>query len=210
MSDTATLAQLRSDPDGMFARADFAVDTGSVPGGALGGPCRLDCEPLAARLFSLQVRPGQGDYVFPYASMQDGGVGTCAVPIAAPDGTIVVTGGMNGCALHVSRTATHLHFFHELNGRAMNGKLVPGAVVSQVMAPQYMGVDDQARTLVARYAASGTMAMPVYHLLTIRRGAVWKIFASAVMQRRASNTGASLGPQAFLPRASKLVGQFDA
>ena len=123
---------------------------------------------------------------------------------------MVVTGGMNGCALHVSRTENRLHFYHELNGRALTGTLVPGAVVSQVMAPQYMGVDGQADTLVARYASSGTMAMPVYHLVTIRRGAVWKTYSSAVMQLRASSTGAPLPSRGFAPRGTKLVGQFAA
>lgn len=198
----ATLARLRLSPDDVFRSDDFIVETGPGTGGA----CLLTCETVAPAIHRLRVGAGQGDWMFPYVTTQQGGVGTCAVPAGAPNGTIVVTGGMNGCALHVSQSNGMLHFFHDLNSRSMGGKLVPGELVSQVGYTQYAGSEGAGDGLVARYAASGGAAMPIHYLLTIRVGTVWKVYSSSVLEVRDRRGARSY--QSFQPHADKLVGLF--
>ncbi len=58
-------------------------------------------------------------YFFPYFS------GTtppefCIVPVACDFGTLVSTGGMNGCTLHIYRTNEHYIFIHDNNHQSVD------------------------------------------------------------------------------------------
>lgn len=46
--------------------------------------------------------------------------GFCIVPVACNFGTLVSTGGMNGCTLHIYRTTRHYIFIHDNNHQLVN------------------------------------------------------------------------------------------
>jgi hypothetical protein len=77
-------------------------------------PCRRNAN---RTLVTLKVGnlPGRV-YYFPRTPS---GVGIVEVRIAAPDGTIVVTGGMNGCSVEVIQRGSTLVFYHDADGCQM-------------------------------------------------------------------------------------------
>ena len=207
-------SRLRINPDKVIAEYDFVVVNEVYRQGTIGGPCRLSCRETTPRVYTLSAEHGFGDWFFPYVSRTEGGVGTCQVPADQQHGTIVATGGMNGCALQVNRVGrgerSTLHFYHDTNSRSMKGKLTPGDVVALIQPDQYCGVDGMGAKLAGDYSRAHSKSGAVFehYLLTIRDGALWKIFSSSVL--RIQSTDNSVKFQSFRPKPTKLVGMFPA
>lgn len=190
----AAQALLRADPDTAMSKYRFIVSTEIYTAGTIGGRCLLRCEPVNGDVYRLTAKQGHGDWFYPYINGPDGGVGVCVVPIGQPEGTLVVTGGMNGCALQVNRSGNNFYFYHDLNGRSLQGKLTPGEVVCRVEYKDYAGPLDLASKMAAAaggrgysfWGATYTSAMHENYLITVRRGGRWKVYISAVL--RISNT----------------------
>lgn len=84
------------------------------------------------------------DYFFPYVTTGQGRppVGMVNVPIGLPQGTIVMTGGLNGCALQVNQNNGYLLFCHDLDGKYIPSAFSPqGQILSRVTFRDY-GIND--------------------------------------------------------------------
>ena len=109
-----TLASLRATPAVECARSGF-ICRGALLNSALGGPCSLSCQTFSG-VYQIDVAAGAGDWFIPFAS---GAARYCDIPRGQPDGTLVVTYPMNGCALEVHRRTTGNRFYHDSDGRSM-------------------------------------------------------------------------------------------
>ncbi|HEY1028015.1 MAG TPA: hypothetical protein VGE28_10380 [Pseudomonas sp.] len=115
MNEKTALSLLRADPGNACHILGFLV----VPDTQLathGGPCNITARQVDDNVFELVATHGNGrDFFFPYRPQ---GVGQCMVPGNCPTGTIVLTGGMNGCSLQVERQANGSYVFqHDANGK---------------------------------------------------------------------------------------------
>jgi len=203
-------AQLRIDPDKTFEKYDFVVDNSVYTQGTIGGACQLTCSDAGSQIYRLNAAQGSGDWFFPYINSSDGGVGMCEVPANQANGTIVATGPMNGCLLQVNRANDRLFFYHDLNGKNMKGKLVPGEVVALIEYEKYAGVENMGYNLASNYSGSHSTsgAIHEYFLVTVRVGNLWKTFCSSILKIQTS--GNAISYQAFRPRRQKLVNIFQA
>ncbi len=136
--DLWALQILRVEPETAITKYGFIVDTEVYDHTWSGGPCKLECTMGSDSVYRLTAKSGVGDWFFPYCSMSMGGeVGTCMVPFNQPDGTIVTTGGMNGCSLQVNKFKGAFFFYHDLNGNSL--KDAPGEVVCRIDYVDYAG-----------------------------------------------------------------------
>ncbi|WP_141113187.1 hypothetical protein [Chromobacterium haemolyticum] len=118
MNDTQALELLRQNPEVACKNFVFKYNNGPAHTGAhkeiYSGPCTAVCKKIAERVYEISAIKGKGtDYYFPYIPKS---VGKCTAPSGAPKGTIVMTGGMNGCALQVDRNGNDYIFMHDANG----------------------------------------------------------------------------------------------
>ena len=123
------LADLRISPMETMRNYAFHVDVMlSLPGRQLYGvPVFLTESTDEYTIHHLTTRMAAGnaqDYYYPYIG---GDVGR--VLVSQPtNGTIVVTIGMNGCALEVRYSAAGFTFYHDADGKQMNHKVHDGGV----------------------------------------------------------------------------------
>ncbi|MBN8890550.1 MAG: hypothetical protein ABS99_01875 [Acetobacteraceae bacterium SCN 69-10] len=233
-SNHAALALLRADPDSAMAKYGFVVGSDVYTAGNTGGACLLSCEPLGHNIFKLTAKQGFGDYLFPYVNGTPG-VGDCTVPQGQEDGTIVTTGGMNGCALQVNRFGANFHFYHDNNGVSIAalGIVPPGNMVARVNYKSYAGplelgkklAEDAFNTVNTRTTTVATTAQYQYFCLNIHVGGRWKVYYSSILETGTttiSNTyllGTSIllansvattrSYSAFKPTITPLITSFD-
>ena len=210
---------MRADPSAAFEKCGFFVTSDVYQNTTLGGPCAVHCEPANGAVYKLTAKQGQGDYFFPYVHVTSGGVGVCIVPAGQAEGTIVMTGGMNGCALQVNRSGNDFYFYHDANGVSMAGKLTPGDVVCRVEYKDYagrMGLGEKLSVDFNRSESSGKGGMVhEYYLITIRSGGKWQVFCSALLRTSIRKTAFWSGQDynditfaPFMPTYSRLVTSF--
>ena len=120
-----------------------------------------------------------GDWFFPYRHK----VGMCIVPVGQPEGTLVLTGGMNGCTLTVYQHSGNFYFYHDNNGlylRDMNPG-PPGELVCNVPYRSYGGPLDIGQKQATDLTKSMKMPVNFQHtLITVRSGARWKVYVTGV------------------------------
>jgi hypothetical protein len=210
---------MRADPDTAFEKYGFFVTSEVYTNTTLGGPCAISCKSANGAVYQLTAKQGQGDYFFPYVHVTSGGVGVCIVPVGQAEGTMVVTGGMNGCALQVNRSGTDFYFYHDANGTSMMGKLTPGTVVCRVNYDSYAGkmnLGDKISTEFNRAAVGGKSGMVhEYYLITIRSGGKWKVYSTALLRTSVRKTAFWSGKDynditfaPFMPTYSRLITSF--
>lgn len=106
----------------------------------LGYSCSVQCAEIENNVFQLNISKGGTDYYFPYVLADSGGAGMCKIPFGVPDGTLALTGSMNGCALEVRRVSDGFLFYHDANGTCLaNSPLQMGVLVCRVDAARYEG-----------------------------------------------------------------------
>jgi hypothetical protein len=200
----SVLDQVRSNPDAAFEIYDFYVDASRssvVSDGRVqtGGPCTI-LEECNRTLVTLKVGnlPGR-DYYFPW---KPSGVGIVEVPMAAPDGTIVVTGGMNGCSVEVIQRGSTLVFYHDADGCQMRNTVpVDGSPIFRRDYKEYAPHDIGYKTMDALKATRAYL----YQFVFVKTGQIWKAFVSGVMldgSQRGRVTGS------FRDAPSKMMGSF--
>lgn len=113
-----TLSKLRVNPE--HACQQFAYRTapasGSFNTGNVGGPCTISCTEAAPGFFDLKATATNvsSDYFYPWVGS---GVGEVTVPKAVPDGSVVMTGGMNGCTIVVVDRLQNYIFYHDADSK---------------------------------------------------------------------------------------------
>ena len=218
-STHAVQSLMRANPEVAFAKYGFPVVSTVYQNGVTGGPCAIGCEDLGNGIYRLTAKQGNGDFLFPYVNTAGGGVGSCLVPILQSEGTIVVTGPMNGCSLHVYREAGQgFRFYHDLNGESLTNP-PPGVPVCRVDKYNYMGPKklDIGGRMVAEHHESrgGGNMLDEYHLITILRGGRWEVYCSALLRTtvRTENLiwwdSTNISYKSFVPTVYARMASFD-
>lgn len=176
----SSLERLRRVPLDAMQRNAFHVEDEAYQGRATGGPCSLRCADLGNDVVGLTVEGGGRDYFFPWVPKGRGGVGDCLVPTGAPEGTVVLTGGMNGCAFQVNREDGGLRFYHDADSNSLGP--VPGTQRCRVGYFDYATRLELGRQamLEAQPRGSGGFYY-AYYLMAIKLGTRWQVYASGVL-----------------------------
>lgn len=123
---------LRRDPENTFAQMGFITEV-EKQNYWQGGKRRVEitCVDKKEQIYKWTVKKESGNiYYFPYITggvpdipnntVEGGGIGHVIVSKNVPDGTIVITGGMSGCALQVNKfDDNNLIFLHDQNAKAI-------------------------------------------------------------------------------------------
>jgi hypothetical protein len=207
----SVLSDFRANPEKTMEKADFMVDATGYPVMPLplvtncqyGGPCSLKEVKDSGGVTRLKVGNGGSDYFFPWVNR---GVGEVKVSKGVPDGTIVVTGGMNGCSLVVTDTGTHYVFYHDADSRYLGAgpqfrKDVEGnrvcAVGPRTYDPLSIGykIADDARFTIAYFS----------QLMIVKHGGRWKVFNSGILHSGGLKTKVE---STYRPTITKLLTSF--
>lgn len=129
---STVLAELRSNPEKIFKNFGFIVkrdqkivlptenstiDINISSDDQVGGRCKIECVYIDD-VYQLSVKLGDSynDWYIPYRSNQSL---HCDVPKGLPNGTLIVTFPMNGCALEVHSSISTNRFYHDHDGKFM-------------------------------------------------------------------------------------------
>lgn len=197
------LKLLRSDPERAFK--SYVFMTGNA---AQGGSCAIGCAKVIDNVVKLTPDfGGGGDYFFRYGLLAQA-PGTVTVPVGQPDGTIVFTGGMNGCALQVQRTGAGFVFYHDVNCQQLTGP-VAGNTVCRVEPKDY-----------DRFDRGGTVSIEVNHgrknsgyfqfaMITVHHAGKWKVFANCIITETDNTTGKLSRAYTITTAPAAWMGSFD-
>lgn len=187
MKDGATvLAALRGAPAIAIAAWGFIV-RGLPLIDALGGQCTLTCGRYRqSSIYLMDVARGGADWYIPYGH---GEARYCDVPQGQPNGTLVVTFPMNGCALEVRFVAGQNRFYHDADGNSMPAP-APGVLKFRATAADYQGPDRTAHMRALRYFDGAVQAQLddpnqggyEHNVFCLKRGGQWQVYASAVIR----------------------------
>jgi hypothetical protein len=201
------LQELRANPEAAIQVNDFFVDVRGFRPTANGVRCELGGAVTLAEsakpengVTRLGLEAGGNDYFFPWVNR---GVGEVAVPINAPNGTIVVTGGMNGCAFQANRSGTNIIFYHDADNRYLGQLKQPeGTQLCRIEPSLYQKIPF-GETLMQ---SIGGGCVYLYQMICVRHSGKWKVVYSGIL----------LGPginmpilRSFTPGVSKFLASFE-
>jgi len=172
----AVLAALRASP-GMATAAWGFVVRGQMLGNAVGGGCTLACGRYReSSVYEIAVGAGAGDFYIPFGHGQ---ARHCDVPQGQPNGTLVVTFPMNGCALEVREIDGNNRFYHDSDGNSMPA-LPPGVQKIRIVAADYEGPEQTAETRFPRYVNPDIEAAGNFEhsIISVKRGGQWEVYGS--------------------------------
>jgi hypothetical protein len=115
------------------ARGSF-TDKGDI---VEGGRCTIGCDEVETGFYDLKATASSyqsNDYFYPWLQR---GIGWVKVPKAVPDGTIVMTGGVNGCTLVVTELLTSYYFYHDGDSKYLYPGLTTGNEIARVAPKDY-------------------------------------------------------------------------
>lgn len=202
------LEELRANPEAAIIAHDFFVDvrgfktTVTAKQCETGGPVTLvESAKKENGVARLSLKAGGTDYFFPWVNR---GVGEVALPANPPNGTIVVTGGMNGCAFQCNRNGTEVIFYHDADNRYLGQLKQPeGNELCRVEPSLYQKIP-YGQTLME---STGGGSVYLYQMLCVRHSGKWKLVYSGIL----------LGPginmpilRAFTPGVSNFLASFES
>jgi hypothetical protein len=202
----SNLDQLRSNPNAWFQVYDAYVDATGYACATdgreqVGGPCTLGAS-SSSTLVTITVGSAAGrDYYFPWKPR---GVGLVKVPASAPDGTIVVTGGMNGCSIEViQQGGGTLVFYHDADG-CMLRNVVPPVDGDTIFSSRYR---DYAPHETGFNMVNGLRAQRsfLYQFVFVKKGSIWMAFVSGIVLAGSHNVTIS---GSFRDAPDKCIGTF--
>lgn len=171
------LALLRTNPATTCAAWGFMC-RGAALNNAIGGACALVCTTNDG-VYTITVNAGGGtDWYIPFAA---GTARYCDVPNGQPNGTLVVTFPMNGCALEVHPTLNGNRFYHDSDGKHM--PVLNTVAKVRVNADMYEGEGAKAMTACARHDGSrGIIGQNFEHtIICVKDGGLWNVYQTAVV-----------------------------
>ncbi|WP_157637436.1 hypothetical protein [Burkholderia ubonensis] len=147
--------------------------------GGVGGRCTLTCSE-GAGVYVIEVTAGGTDWFVPYAP---GMAGHCDVPRGMPNGTLVVTYPMNGCALEVHSNGAANRFYHDADGSHMPN--LSGATAKcRIDISLYEGFGARAETIFSRYTDSDARIFQQnfeHTIICVKTGVNWNVYQTAVV-----------------------------
>jgi hypothetical protein len=214
------LDDLRKNPDAEMAKSDFMLDPqgyrttpGAEARSEIGGPCTLTETGTTNGVTRLKVTndPNGKDYYFPWVNR---GVGEVNVPKDAPDGTMVVTGGMNGCGLLVTDEGSHYNFYHNADNCRLGDaegcvKPAKGNVVCSVEPKDYLGRVDAANMGQRIVEEDPTAGKSYFHqMVMVKNEGTWKVYDSGIIMGPGKAGGLGDPIQSFQQSPTKLLTSF--
>lgn len=161
------LQNLRNNPEATIRNSFIYVDVTSM--GRSNGGAVLITENDHSIYSYFRVTPAQvsNDYYFPYVA-RNAGVIRNVRPI---NGTVVVTPGMNGCALEVCYSNGSYNFFHDADGKYMSTVRNPGTTVCRIEAKDYWKKEFYISYEAMKYA------QPVICFICVYKSGFWHVGA---------------------------------
>lgn len=207
----AALADFRANPELAIEKYDFMVDarvgfkSTKLPGLVnceYGGPCTLTEGKTVNGVTRILVTSGGSDYFYPWVNR---GVGEVKVLKQAPNGTIVVTGGMNGCSLVVTEYGPHLIFYHDADSNRLGVlKASEGVEKCRVEPRTYMGLINRGESIIMESMGDGSAYL--HQLLVVKNGGKWKVFGCGIIVGQGLETPPK---QSFRGSTSKYLASFE-
>jgi len=186
------LDQLRVSPESIIGRnIGFVVAyvKDLAPNAGMGGQCTINCDKLLIEkhgitVYELLLAKAGGDYFFPYVTkgtvgyLGQKGVGCVDVPKTVPNGTLVLTPGMNGCSLQVEDIGHNYRFKHYAD--EMAGK-TERHTLCRIDYSDYDPDESLQRAMMPK-GSTDSMRCPQFTLISIKTGEnLWKIFSVGVV-----------------------------
>ncbi|MBM3508443.1 MAG: hypothetical protein FJX64_12315 [Alphaproteobacteria bacterium] len=188
-----SIATLRSDPASACLRNVYrtgpAANSFNGQGAVVeGGGCSIDVKEAQTGVFDLKaVASGyaSNDFFFPWLQR---GVGWVKVRKSVPDGTLVITGGVNGCTLVVSEHQTDYYFYHDGDSKYLKPSMITGNEVARVTPNDYdpNGIGQKAfEAALAKAAGSGVK--PVgdvsygHFIVSVKKNGQFGMYVTGVM-----------------------------
>ena len=199
MSGQKVLEKLKADPVSACQEYRFEVDSDIYQVQNQGGECKISCSKAAGNIYILKASAGTGAYYYPWRPSGVGGLGWVEVPKKAANGTLVITGGMNGCSLYVNDLGNQYIFTHDADGKHFNVANAPGKNVCKVTYKDYatpleLGrrlFEEKMKKALSLYKELGSVWF-AYFLITVKHGGRWKVLASGVVNVK-NKFGVSFG-----------------
>lgn len=190
------LSQLRNNPRQTAKNNIFYVNTINMAVAQVGGSVRITPEiknGITVLNISSNISPNGTDYYFPYIR------GAGEVTVVPPpnnnlEGTIVVTGGMNGCALEATVRNNQFVFYHDQNGSAMARVRNAGRTVCSITANSYWpeGMQFQSHQY------------PIVQFVCIYRNSFWHVVCFGLLTNGGHNVNGG-----FEPKGGRYRGYFN-
>ena len=190
------LTQLRTNPQTVLSSEHFFVDTRNLVQTPLGCTVQIN-EQLKNGVFYWDIANHQStDFYFPYVQ---GNAGYVGIQTPIQDGTVVVTGGMNGCALEVCYLNDNYYFYHDANGSNMHKQRNVGTQVCRIEAGNYWNNN---------IAGQSTFYIPTIQFVCVYKAGFWHVGASGIYYT--GNDFASKEIKGvFVPEGGKYRGYFN-
>ena len=136
------LALLRTRPFDAVRTTGFIIRTSSDDR-SQSGRCNVNCIPMfnnnSIVTLDIRLRDEGKDW---YCGVKKNGIGSVLVPFGQPDGSLILTAPMNGCALEVRREQEGNRVYHDYNGTSMP-QSVDGTRMLRIIADHYMDRHDR-------------------------------------------------------------------
>ncbi|MET4692424.1 hypothetical protein V5J34_000263 [Endozoicomonas sp. NE35] len=154
----------------------------------LSGRCNVTCRPLLNNnnLVTLNIHLTDEGRDW-YCGYEEHEVKSLLVPFGQPDGTLILTYPMNGCALEVRREKEGNRIYHDHNGVCMP-RSIDGTRALRVSANHYMDWGNRhfVRTERLAYRAGLTRKYSgfsfAHTIICIKQGRNWNVYNNAVSQ----------------------------
>ena len=190
------LTQLRTNPQTVLSSEHFFVDTRNLVQTPLGCTVQIN-EQLKNGVFYWDIANHHStDFYFPYVQ---GNAGYVGIQTPIQDGTVVVTGGMNGCALEVCYLNDNYYFYHDAYGSNMHKQRNVGTQVCRIEAGNYWNNN---------IAGQSTFYIPTIQFVCVYKAGFWHVGASGIYYT--GNDFASKEIKGvFVPEGGKYRGYFN-
>lgn len=132
--------------------------SGSFSDGQVGGLCELS-ESSTNGVNTLTATANKGtDYLYPWLQRSYSWV---KVPKDVADGTIVATGGLNGCTLVVSRKGGDLYFYHDGDSKHLPDESIEGEEIIRIAPADYDAGNVVHKSFVATLESYSKRGLPI-------------------------------------------------
>ena len=162
------LTQLRTNPQTVLSSEHFFVDTRNLVQTPLGCTVQINEQLKNGVVYGDSANNHSTDFYFPYVQ---GNAGYVGIQTPVQDGTVVVTGGMNGCALEVCYLNDNYYFYHDANGSNMHKQRNVGTQVCRIEAGNYWNNN---------IAGQSTFYIPTIQFVCVYKAGFWHVGASGI------------------------------
>ena len=153
-----------------------------------GGPCTISQSVAAPGFYDLKAIPsgyGSNDYFYPWMQR---GIGWVQVPKDTPDGTIVLTGGVNGCTIVVTEHLSSYFFYHDGDSRYLYPGMTTGNEIARIEPKDYDPLGWGEKMFTRTIAEAGQRGMAIagdisygHFVVAVKKEGRFGMYATGVM-----------------------------